>query len=75
MKKVFDYILLAIKGALFGIANLIPGVSGGTIAIITGVYNKLLDAINHIFSKKFLKSFISLLLKNRIDYSMLFLFV
>ncbi len=62
MKKVFDYILLAIKGALFGIANLIPGVSGGTIAIVTGVYNKLLDAINHIFSKKFLKSFIFLLI-------------
>ncbi len=33
------------KGALFGIANIIPGVSGGTMAVITGVYDDFMNAI------------------------------
>lgn len=35
------------KGALFGIANVIPGVSGGTLAVITGVYDHFMEAIGH----------------------------
>ena len=31
---------------LMGAADLVPGVSGGTIALITGVYKELLDSIN-----------------------------
>lgn len=54
-----QYLILALKGMLFGVANLIPGVSGGTIAVITGVYEKLLDAINNLF-KKFKTSIIFL---------------
>ena len=34
-----------------GIADIIPGVSGGTIAIITGVYEELLKTINGLDSK------------------------
>lgn len=33
-----------------GLANLIPGVSGGTIAITLGIYNKLISCISHLFS-------------------------
>ncbi len=57
---MLGYLGLMIKGALFGIANIIPGVSGGTIAVITGVYEKFLDSINNIF-KHFKKSVIFLL--------------
>ena len=39
-----------IKGAVVGIANIIPGVSGGTMAVITGIYNKLIDIIGNILS-------------------------
>ena len=46
-----QYIILALKGMLFGIANLIPGLSGGTIAFITGVYEKLIDSVNNLFKK------------------------
>ncbi|MDA3849792.1 MAG: DUF368 domain-containing protein [Spirochaetaceae bacterium] len=43
------------KGALFGVANIIPGVSGGTIAVITGVYDDFMDAISHFIKQwKFL---------------------
>lgn len=43
------YVILILKGFLFGIANLIPGVSGGTMAVITGVYEDFLESINHFF--------------------------
>ncbi|MDG1175436.1 MAG: DUF368 domain-containing protein [Flavobacteriales bacterium] len=38
-------ILIALKGMAMGIAETIPGVSGGTIAFITGVYEQLLESI------------------------------
>jgi putative membrane protein len=41
-----EYILTATKGMAMGIAEVIPGVSGGTIAFITGIYQRLLGAIN-----------------------------
>lgn len=44
-------IILVIKGFFMGIANLIPGISGGTIAIVLGIYDKLIDSISHLFSK------------------------
>ena len=44
-----DSLLLVIKGFFMGIANVIPGVSGGTIAIILGVYEKFISTISNIF--------------------------
>ena len=41
-----EQILTALKGMAMGIAEVIPGVSGGTIAFITGIYQRLLSAIN-----------------------------
>ena len=43
-----QYLVIFIKGLMMGAADLIPGVSGGTIALITGVYEKLLKSINSI---------------------------
>lgn len=42
-------IILIIKGFFMGLANLIPGVSGGTIAIILGIYDKLINVISYLF--------------------------
>lgn len=39
------YFKTAIKGAAMGAANVIPGVSGGTIALITGIFERLINAI------------------------------
>lgn len=44
-----DKILLILKGFVLGIANIIPGVSGGTLAITLGIYERLIDAISHFF--------------------------
>ena len=43
-----DFLLLFLKGAGMGAADVVPGVSGGTIAFITGIYARLLNAIKSI---------------------------
>ena len=40
-----DYFTLVLKGIGMGAANVIPGVSGGTIALITGIFERLINAI------------------------------
>ncbi len=47
MKKLIEFFLLIIKGCLIGIANIIPGVSGGTIAVSMNIYAPLVQAIGH----------------------------
>lgn len=42
-------IILAIKGFFIGLANVIPGVSGGTLALTLGIYEKLIECISHFF--------------------------
>ncbi|WP_319370296.1 undecaprenyl phosphate translocase family protein [uncultured Ilyobacter sp.] len=39
-----------IKGALIGVANVIPGISGGTLALILGIYEKLTESIGEFFN-------------------------
>lgn len=48
MRTIKDYIVLALKGVGMGAANVIPGVSGGTIAFITGIMKELVDSVNEI---------------------------
>ena len=40
-----EYYTIVLKGMAMGIANVIPGVSGGTIALITGIFERLINAI------------------------------
>lgn len=42
---MLDYFLNILKGALMGAANVIPGVSGGTMALLTGIFERLINAI------------------------------
>ena len=46
MNKIF---LGFLKGIFIGLANIIPGVSGGTIAVILGIFDDLIDTINNFF--------------------------
>ena len=49
MRKLFpDYILIFLKGIAMGAADVVPGVSGGTIAFISGIYQELINSINRI---------------------------
>lgn len=46
-----ETIFLVIKGFIMGIANIIPGVSGGTLALTLGIYERFIASISHFFSK------------------------
>ncbi|MFT5752809.1 MAG: putative membrane protein [Flavobacterium sp.] len=49
MRKIFpDYLIITLKGIAMGAADVVPGVSGGTIAFISGIYQELIDSINGI---------------------------
>lgn len=47
-KSAKSYPLLALKGIAMGAADVVPGVSGGTIAFITGIYEELISSINNV---------------------------
>lgn len=56
--SLIDYLSLVLKGICMGMADIIPGVSGGTIAFITGIYDQLIDAVRSFditFIKRILK--------------------
>ena len=56
MNFLFD----VIKGILIGVANIIPGVSGGTMMVSMGVYEKIIGVVNNLF-KDIKKSILTLL--------------
>jgi len=47
-RTIKDYIILILKGMGMGAADVVPGVSGGTIAFITGIYEELINSIKSI---------------------------
>ena len=56
-KTVSEYLLILIRGFLMGACDIIPGVSGGTIALLTGIYERLVTAIGNIRPDVLLKTF------------------
>lgn len=47
-RNLLQYIFIALKGVAMGAADVVPGVSGGTIAFISGIYEELITSINNI---------------------------
>lgn len=47
-RTIKDYFLISLKGVAMGAADVVPGVSGGTIAFISGIYEELLGSISNI---------------------------
>lgn len=47
-RKLKDYAVLMLKGMGMGAADVVPGVSGGTIAFIVGIYDELINSIKSI---------------------------
>lgn len=48
--RAFEKLSVALKGFFMGAANVIPGVSGGTIALITGIYARLVNSLDAVMS-------------------------
>ena len=61
-----SYLILAIKGFIMGAANVVPGVSGGTMALILGIYEELIHAIRS-FNLRFFRLFVMLKIKEAIS--------
>ncbi len=66
-RTIKDYFVLAMKGFAIGTANLIPGVSGGTMAFIMGIYEELLLSIKNMVDMHALKLFFTLKIKAAFD--------
>ena len=54
------FVLEMLRGMVIGLANIIPGVSGGTMMVSMGIYDTLIHCITHLF-KEFKKSILTLL--------------
>ena len=48
MRSIKDYGIITLKGMAMGAADVVPGVSGGTIALIAGIYKELIDTISSL---------------------------
>lgn len=47
-RNLKDYFVIGLKGMAMGAADVVPGVSGGTIAFISGIYEELLGSISNV---------------------------
>jgi putative membrane protein len=47
-RRFLDYVVISLKGIAMGAADAVPGVSGGTIAFISGIYEELITTISSI---------------------------
>ncbi len=47
-RNLKDYVVIGLKGMAMGAADVVPGVSGGTIAFISGIYEELLGSISNV---------------------------
>lgn len=47
-RNIKDYLVIGLKGMAMGAADVVPGVSGGTIAFISGIYEELLGSISNV---------------------------
>lgn len=47
-RRFLDYLIITFKGVAMGAADVVPGVSGGTIAFISGIYEELIESIDKV---------------------------
>ncbi len=47
-RRFLDYLTISLKGIAMGAADVVPGVSGGTIAFISGIYEELIESIDKV---------------------------
>ncbi|MCK5824296.1 MAG: DUF368 domain-containing protein [Ichthyobacteriaceae bacterium] len=52
-RSFLQYIIISLKGMAMGMADVVPGVSGGTIAFISGIYEEFINSLNSIDATAF----------------------
>ena len=68
ISKLGSSMTIFFKGMLMGVADLVPGISGGTIALITGIYEDLIEALSNINLNIFDGDLANNLKKKKIDF-------
>lgn len=58
-RSLLDYLTLVVKGFCMGSADVVPGVSGGTMAFILGIYEELLSSIRMIGQPRFFQAVVN----------------
>ncbi len=61
------YLGLVLRGIFMGAADIVPGVSGGTMAFILGIYEELIDSIRMVGQPEFIKAALGLRLREALD--------
>ncbi len=64
-RTIKDYLGISLRGFLMGMADVVPGVSGGTMAFILGIYDELIDSIRAVIP--FLKDVLQLRLRQAFE--------
>lgn len=60
-------VVLMLKGFFMGMADIVPGVSGGTVALVTGIYDRLLESISR-FNRDFIRYLIQRNIKGALKH-------
>jgi putative membrane protein len=66
-RRFSDYVVLAAKGFAVGSGNVVPGVSGGTMAFILGIFEELIESIRKVADLSFLEAVLTLHWKKAIE--------
>lgn len=66
-RSIADYVKISLAGFAMGVANVIPGVSGGTMAFLLGIYEELIEAIRKIASIETIKDVFTLKIKKLLE--------
>ena len=66
-RSMLAYIKVSLSGFAMGVANVIPGVSGGTMAFLLGIYEELIEAIRKIASIETIKDIFTFKIKKLLD--------
>lgn len=62
-RTIKDYVGLTLRGIAMGASDIVPGVSGGTMAFILGIYEELIDSIRTIGQREFINAAFRLRIK------------
>lgn len=66
-RRLLDYVIIAAKGFCMGSADVVPGVSGGTMAFILGIYEELLRTIRNVGRPPFIQAVLGLRFKEMLQ--------
>ena len=66
-RTIMNYLGLAASGFAMGASNMVPGVSGGTMALILGIYEELIDSIRGIANLKAVKLLLRFKVRQALD--------